>query len=841
MSSSGSQLGSETVVEGYTIGERVRSRTGATTYEATDGDGQPVHLTAYDESCFPSALVRERSLRELRQLKSVNAEPVARVLAAGKLDDGGVYEVTEVARGDVLDVTVVRSANEVAGIMTLIGEALLAAQKAGIIHRNLGASVVIQTAAGLKVTGFAVGEPLAERSHGSVDTISPEQVQGKVVDQRSLIYNLAALQYQLRHGKPLFAGTVEEKVAAHVQQAPDHVEDQRLTRALAKEPRSRPMMLRQFLRELTDLGGAPAPKNPAPAAAPPPAARPSTRGWTMFMEGDGEEVDASEGAPQGASSEAPTSPEPTPQGGAPSTRGWTLFMEGDGSPAESDAAPPVAEETKSPSTRGWTMFMDDDGNEADPSSTGASGAETANVADPPASASPDGSKSPGDLPASGDGSGGSSQEPPPSEGAAPPTTRGWTLFMDEGGGDASQPVASPPGAAPPTSTTAPVAPTTPPSGAEPGAPVLPSQAAPAAASADPVEPATEPSPSASAPSVDATVMIPPGAAGSLPGSVGDPVPPVRGKELTPAARRHVPDPASSSPPTEAPATRGWTMFMDQESGEAKRGQEPGRRSTADSEATRDAGPPAAPAEEEPASDVVATRKPTAGPDDGPSRPEQRPGSPSKETDAPAPTSGGTQMLSPAKAARLRAEVSRQAHGVAPTGAPEDKATAVRKGWVSFDPKRPTQVSAESTRQVAASDPRRDAPDKTILSPSFGASEPRDAVPEDPAFEPPKEIDVRPEASAGSSDAGQTAVIDHVASGSSASPSDDQAGPEAVADDHQPQPDTAPADRPHDDQGVPAVASERHLEQGRKRPRSWAPVAIGVGLVAAAVLASLFLL
>ena len=51
--------------EGYTVGALVRTRVGAATYAATDSSGQAVHLTVYAPECFPSALVRERAVREL--------------------------------------------------------------------------------------------------------------------------------------------------------------------------------------------------------------------------------------------------------------------------------------------------------------------------------------------------------------------------------------------------------------------------------------------------------------------------------------------------------------------------------------------------------------------------------------------------------------------------------------------------------------------------------------------------------------------------------------------------------------------------------------------------------
>ncbi|HLT37201.1 MAG TPA: hypothetical protein VK034_12985, partial [Enhygromyxa sp.] len=373
------ELSPGTVIDGYTIGAKVRTRSGAATYAAKNSSGADVHLTAYADACFPSALIRERSLRELRQLQGVDAAQVARVLDCGKFDDGGIYEVGEVVVGEALGDAGQLSRPEVGATMTAIGNALLAAQKVGVIHRNLGGNVVFATDRGLKVIGFAVGEPQPNGAFGAIDSIAPEQVTGKVVDQRTLIYNLAALTHQLLTGQPLFVGSAEQKLDLHANREATNV-DPLLKRALSKDPRMRPMMLKQFVTDLSKLAGDPASAAAGAGGAP----KPSTRGWTMFMEAQEAEVaDVVAPAPAAAPiaptpsapapAPAPPAPAPAP---APSTRGWTMFMEAEeGAPASSSAAPaapvpapapsplPVAAPEPAPaaakpSTRGWTMFME---------------------------------------------------------------------------------------------------------------------------------------------------------------------------------------------------------------------------------------------------------------------------------------------------------------------------------------------------------------------------------------------------------------------------------------------------------------------------------------------------
>jgi hypothetical protein len=555
-----SQLSPGTVVDGaYTLDTVVRSRAGATTYQATDGQAASVWVTVYDGSCFASGLALERSLRELRQLKNVTSPRVLRVLAAGKHGDG-IFEVTEVGPSETLAEHLQQGALSMQDAATLavqVGEALLEAQRAGVIHRNLGADIVFPSPEGVRVGGFAVGEPQT-RGAGPLMTIAPEQVAGKVVDQRTLIYNVAALMQWMISGSPLFPGVGDEVLAAHESQAPDASIDAKLRRALGKDPRMRPMMLKQFLADIAQMGGVEPPKlsarvsapnlggvPKAPIAAPkaPDAAvsRPSSRGWTMFMQAQDDE---------------PSKPaEPAPPPSKPSTRGWTMFMQAQddepATPSEAAATPepaaapePAAEPAPeaapaegSPSTRGWTMFMKSEGGDAQPAGDPegqepAEPAATAPAAAEPAAAEPADAGSPSTrgwtmFTKDEDPEPAAAEEPAPepepaaAEEPAAPTTRGWTMFTKDE--DAAPDAAAPEPAAP-----------------EPAAAEAP---APAAPTAD------------AAPSSRGWTMFMEPGAGQAPSAEA------------PAAEAPAPEqPAAEAPAAEgsadgAPKKRGWTMFM----------------------------------------------------------------------------------------------------------------------------------------------------------------------------------------------------------------------------------------------------------------------------------------
>ena len=545
---SSAQVAPGTTIETFTVSGLVRSRAGATTYDATDAQGQPAGITIYAAECFPSALVLERSLRELRQLQTIAHARVARVLGCGKFPGGGTWEahaplptqsLAELLAGGAL------AEADALAIAAQVGDALIEAQKVGVIHRSLGADVVFPSPNGVVVTGFAVGAPQGGRSFGPLDTMAPEQVEGKVVDQRTLIYNLAALVHYMLRGATLFAGDAAAVLQAHLSKEPVGEIPAALRRGLAKDPRVRPMMLRQFVTEIAGGVGAdpaagmptsrgwtmfmsegqgapaavaaavPAAVATAPAGSPAAdAAQPSTRGWTMFTQAASDDAPAPTAAAPAPAPVAPVASSPVvpavPAAGAkPSTRGWTMFMEAAEEPSPSAAAvvpvaapaptpaptPVVAPSTGAPSSRGWTMFT--------------SAAEDESAAPAPASAAA--------SPAQPSGAPVSVAPAATAADASAPTTRGWTMFTrDE------------------------------------ESPATAGAAAVTAAAPTPVEPVPDPTDTSSPSSRGWTMFMEPGAAAAA-AAVAQPV--VPSSTPTPAATSAADEPVGGQ-------RRGWTMFME---------------------------------------------------------------------------------------------------------------------------------------------------------------------------------------------------------------------------------------------------------------------------------------
>ena len=78
-------------------------------------------------------------------------------------------------------------------IVAQIGEALLEGQKVGVVHHDLSAkNVLVGANDEVKVINFVAPWPVTETVFGVPEYLSPEQAEGKLVDQRSNTYSLGA-------------------------------------------------------------------------------------------------------------------------------------------------------------------------------------------------------------------------------------------------------------------------------------------------------------------------------------------------------------------------------------------------------------------------------------------------------------------------------------------------------------------------------------------------------------------------------------------------------------------------------------------------------------------------
>jgi tRNA A-37 threonylcarbamoyl transferase component Bud32 len=157
------------------------------------------------------------------------------------------------------------SQDEVVNIVSQVADALAYAHRLGIVHRDIKPSNVMLLSDGRAVvTDFGIAKVLSGTQHtqtgvgvGTPEYMSPEQGEGKGVDQRADIYSLGVMTYEMFAGRvPFTADTPLAIVLAHIRDPlplPSEIEpsvgpatERVLLKALAKDADQRYESARAF-------------------------------------------------------------------------------------------------------------------------------------------------------------------------------------------------------------------------------------------------------------------------------------------------------------------------------------------------------------------------------------------------------------------------------------------------------------------------------------------------------------------------------------------------------------------------------------------------------------------
>lgn len=175
----------------------------------------------------------ERFRREAHAAARLNHPSIVAVYDTGS-DDGTHYIVTELVEGETLAELLARGEplppQRVVDISTEIARALAAAHERGVVHRDVKPGNVMLTPEGrVKVVDFGIARAAGVESGtrsglvlGSAPYLSPEQARGEPGDERSDIYALGCVMYEMLTGQPPFtADTPVATLYLHVhEQAP---------------------------------------------------------------------------------------------------------------------------------------------------------------------------------------------------------------------------------------------------------------------------------------------------------------------------------------------------------------------------------------------------------------------------------------------------------------------------------------------------------------------------------------------------------------------------------------------------------------------------------------------
>ena len=176
--------------------------------------------------------------QEARAASALSHPNVAHIYALGQTADGQRYIAMELVEGETLRARL-RSGHlplpEAIGIAVQCASALTAAHPVGVIHRDIKPeNVMIRPDGFIKVLDFGLAKLVASSPsdvaaatrtvvHTDADTVlgtaaymSPEQVRGREVDQRTDIWSLGVTLYEMIAGRCPFAGESRSDVIAAI-------------------------------------------------------------------------------------------------------------------------------------------------------------------------------------------------------------------------------------------------------------------------------------------------------------------------------------------------------------------------------------------------------------------------------------------------------------------------------------------------------------------------------------------------------------------------------------------------------------------------------------------------
>ncbi len=222
---------------------------------------------------------RVRFMREARTAAAIRHPNVATTFEVGETGDGVPFIVMEYCDGETLSQRMRRrpiEAGEFLSIARQIAAGVAAAHEGGIVHRDLkSANIMIEPTGQVKILDFGLAKSLptqlkrssdssSSRLFGTLHYLSPEQVRGQAADERSDLFSVGIIFFQMATGQLPFNADAPLMVLEKIRDdepepfvARDPAFPAAATkiigRLLKKEPNDRYQTARELLNDLDEL------------------------------------------------------------------------------------------------------------------------------------------------------------------------------------------------------------------------------------------------------------------------------------------------------------------------------------------------------------------------------------------------------------------------------------------------------------------------------------------------------------------------------------------------------------------------------------------------------------
>lgn len=225
---------------------------------------------------------QKRWEREARTIARLHHPAIVSLYDIGELEDGAAFLIMEFLQGvDMarkIRIDGPGSPSQVAQLVEQVGDALTCAHENSVIHRDLKPANLFMTASvsnsfQMKVVDFGLAKSLNEEHRsltmtgvliGSPSYMSPEQIRGQNIDQRSDLFSFASVVYELLTGKVAFSAQavpdvlvrilaeVPQPLSAFLKDVPSEIQ-QAFDWALEKDPPKRPNNVLLWVQKIAPL------------------------------------------------------------------------------------------------------------------------------------------------------------------------------------------------------------------------------------------------------------------------------------------------------------------------------------------------------------------------------------------------------------------------------------------------------------------------------------------------------------------------------------------------------------------------------------------------------------